>query len=246
MNSKSKTKSPKLPFVFSNFAITADGKIAFANHEFAPFSSPRDREHMMELRTLADAVICGARTVKETETILGMGGMKFQKRRLKKGLSEFPLRVVVSGSGSIDSSATIFKKRFSPVIVLATERISKVKLKQLRVVADEVRICGKHEISFPAALRWLREKWNVKRLLCEGGGELHGALVRTRLVDELHLTVCPMIFGGRNTPTIAEGLGFQRLSYAEKFELTSIKRKNDELFTVFSRRKQKFIGNFRC
>jgi riboflavin biosynthesis pyrimidine reductase len=100
-----------------------------------------------------------------------------------------------------------------------------------------VKICGKTEINFPTALRWLRTRWNVNRLLCEGGGKLNDALFRAGLADEIHLTVCPKIFGGRTAPTIAEGIGFPRLARAEQFELTSIKRKKSELFTVFSRRK---------
>ena len=226
-----------LPFIFSNFAMTADGKIAFANGEFTPFSSRRDREHMMELRATADAVMCGARTIEVTGTILGNGGEKFRKLRIKRGLAEFPLRVIVSGSGSINPTAKIFKKRFSPIIVLTTARISKANLKNLRAVADEVKVCGKTEINFPAALRWLREKWRVRRLLCEGGGELHGALIHTDLVDQLHLTICPKIFGGRNAPTIANGSGFSRLADAAQFKLKSTNRVDDELFAVFARSK---------
>ena len=109
-------------------------------------------------------------------------------------------------------------------------------LKTLRATADEVIICGKTEINFRTALRRLRAKWNVKRLLCEGGGELNDALFRAGLVDELHLTICPKIFGGRQAPTIAEGIGFQTLAQAEGFKIQSIKRVKDELFTVFSRR----------
>ncbi|MEI9963030.1 MAG: dihydrofolate reductase family protein [Limisphaerales bacterium] len=45
----------------------------------------------------------------------------------------------------------------------------------------------------------------MKRLLCEGGAELSDALFRAGLVNELHLTICPKIFGGRTAPTIAEG-----------------------------------------
>jgi 2,5-diamino-6-(ribosylamino)-4(3H)-pyrimidinone 5'-phosphate reductase len=224
-----------LPFVFVNFAMTADGKIAFGNRGFIPFGSNRDRKHMMELRATADAVICGARTVEVTETILGAGGMKFRRRRLKQGLSEFPLRVVASGSGSIDPGANIFKKHFSPVIVLTTGRISKSKFERLRAVADDVKIFGGSEIDFRAAFRWLREKWKVKRLLCEGGGELHAALVRAGLVDELHLTICPKIFGGRDAPTIADGSGFNFLAEAAKFRMKSAGRKTAELFTVFER-----------
>jgi riboflavin-specific deaminase-like protein len=226
----------KLPFVFSNFAMTADAKIAFAGGGFTTFSSRRDREHMMELRATADAVMCGAKTIEVTGTILGNGGEKFRKRRLKRGLAEYPLRVIVSGSGSINPAANIFKKRFSPIVILTTTRISKANLKKLRTIADEVKICGKTEINFPAALRWLREKWNVRRLLCEGGGELHGALTQAGLVDELHLTICPKIFGGRQAPTIAEGKRFFHLADAAQFKFQSAQRVGDELFAVFGKR----------
>jgi riboflavin-specific deaminase-like protein len=147
------------------------------------------------------------------------------------------LRIIVSGSGSINPAAKIFKKRFSPIVVLTTEGISKADLKKLGAYADEVKICGKTEINFPVALRWLREKWNVRRLLCEGGGELHGALVRADLLNELHLTISPKIFGGRNAPTIADGKGFSRLADAAQFKLKSANRVEDELFAVFARRK---------
>lgn len=227
----------KPPFVFSNFAMTADGKIAFAGGKFTPFGSRRDLEHIYELRATADAVMCGARTVETTGTILGNGGEKFGKLRIKHGLAEFPLRVLVSGSGSVNPAAKIFKKRFSPIVVLTTARIPKANLKELLAVADEVKICGKSQINFPAALRWLREKWNVKHLLCEGGGELHSALIRAGLLDELNLTICPKIFGGQNVPTIANGSGFSRLADAAQFKLKSINRVDDELFAVFSRRK---------
>jgi len=104
-------------------------------------------------------------------------------------------------------------------------------------VAGEVKICGKTEINFHSALRWLRTKWNVQRLLCEGGGQLNDALFRAGLVDEVHLTICPKIFGGRCAPTIAEGIGFQRLAQAQGFKIQSIKRFEGELFTVFSKQK---------
>ena len=218
-------------------AMTADGKIATANRAVHSFGSARDLAHLYELRATADAVMCGARTVEISQTILGNGGEKFRQLRLKNGLAEYPVRVIVSGSGSLDPAAKIFQKRFSPVIILTTERASTKKLVQLRKLADAVKICGEREINFPIALRWLRAQWNVKRLLCEGGGELNDALFRAGLVDEINLTICPKIFGGRTAPTIAEGIGFPKLAGAEIFELTSIKRKKGELFTAFSRVK---------
>ena len=84
-----------------------------------------------------------------------------------------------------------------------------------------MKICGGSEINFRAAFRWLRKKWRVKRLLCEGGGELNDALFRAGLVDELHLTICPKIFGGRRAPTIADGKGQAKLKLARRFRLQS-------------------------
>ena len=236
MSPKSKAQSPKLPFVFVNMAMTADGKIASANRAVHSFGSARDLRHLYELRATADAILCGARTVEISDSILGNGGENFRKLRLKNGLTEFPLRVIVSGSGSINPTAKIFQKQFSPIIVLTTKRAAAKKLKSLRELADEVKICGETEINFPAALRWLRAKWGIKRLLCEGGGELNDALFRAGLVDEINLTICPRIFGGRTAPTIADGCGLGYLALAKKYELTSQNAKRGELFTVFSRR----------
>jgi len=229
-------KNPKLPFVLVNMAMTADGKIATANRAVHSFGSARDRRHLYELRATADAVLCGARTVEISEATMGNGGEPFRRRRLKNGLAEFPIRVIASGSGSLSPTAKIFRRRFSPILLLTTARAPQRRLIQLRHLVDEIKATGTAEIDFPATLAWLRKKWNVKRLLCEGGGELNDALFRAGLVDEIHLTFCPKIFGGRAAPTIADGLGCPRLSKAAQFKLTSLQRISGELFTVFSRR----------
>ena len=235
MNSRPKTENSKLPFVVVNMAMTADGKIATANRAVSSFGSARDREHLLELRATADAVMAGARTVNSAPINLGPGPLRFRRQRLKDGLAEHNLRVVVTGSGLVNPQAEIFKHRFSPIIVFTTKRATRARLHQLRAVADEVKVCGNRKINLRAALRWLRRKWGVKRLLCEGGGELNAALFRAGLVDELYLTVCPIIFGGREAPTIAEGDGFRRLAKAMRLQAKSFKRIGREAFAVFSR-----------
>jgi 2,5-diamino-6-(ribosylamino)-4(3H)-pyrimidinone 5'-phosphate reductase len=233
---KSATKihrTTALPFVFLNVATTADGKLAPASRHFIPFAGRRDQEHLLELRATADAVMSGARTVDLSPVKLGPGGAKYRRQRLRRGLTEYNLRVVVSGSGSLDPNAEIFKHRFSPIIILTTARAPAAKLRQLRTLADEVKICGEREIDFSFALRWLRREWNVKRLLCEGGGEINAGLFEARLVNELHLTLCPVIFGGATAPTLADGKGFSTLARATQLELASQKRVADELFLVY-------------
>lgn len=222
-----------LPFVFINVATTADGKLAPANRKFVPFSSRRDQQLLLELRTRADAVMAGARTVDLMPVKLGPGPAKYRRMRLRNGLAEYNLRVVVSGSGTLDPRAEIFKHHFSPVIVLVSGRAPESRLRKLREVADEVKVFGEDALDFVAALHWLRKKWKVKRLLCEGGGEINGGLFRAGLVDEVYQTLCPLVFGGRNAPTMADGLGVQALAQATKLRLKSFKRVGDELFLVY-------------
>ena len=222
-----------LPFVFLNVASTADGKLAPASRHFIPFGSKRDQRHLLELRATADAVMSGARTVDLSPVKLGPGGEKFRRQRLRRGLTEYNLRIIVSGSGSIDPHAEIFKHHFSPIIILTTARAPASKLRQLEKLADEVKICGEREIDFDFALRWLRKKWKVNRLLCEGGGEINAGLLEAHLVNEVHVTLCPCIFGGRTAPTMADGRGFARLADAARLQIKSRKRIGDELFLVY-------------
>jgi 2,5-diamino-6-(ribosylamino)-4(3H)-pyrimidinone 5'-phosphate reductase len=230
-----KTKRLKLPFVLVNMAMTADGKIATANRAVSSFASARDHEHLLELRATADAVMAGARTVDSAPINLGPGPARFRRKRLNHGLAEYNLRVIVSRSGSINPRAQVFQRRFSPIIILTTHQAGAGRIRKLRALADVVKVCGRKEINFRAAFRWLRKQWRVKRLLCEGGGELNDAVFRAGLVGELHLTLCPKIFGGRHAPTIADGRGFGHLTGAERFRLKSIRRNGGELFTVFTR-----------
>ena len=225
-------RSP-LPFVMVNMAMTADGKIATANRAVSSFGSRRDQRHLLELRATAAAIMAGARTVDLNRVTMGPGPLKYRRLRVKHGLAEYNLRVIVSRSGSVDPNAELFRHRFGPVIVLTTRSAPASRRQQLAELADVVKICGNREIDFPDALRWLRQEWKIKRLLCEGGGEVNDALFRAGLVDELHLTVCPLVFGGRTAPSIADGRGTGSLAACAALRLASVKRYGNEMFFVF-------------
>jgi 2,5-diamino-6-(ribosylamino)-4(3H)-pyrimidinone 5'-phosphate reductase len=221
------------PFVFINVATTVDGKLAPENRKFVPFGSKRDLELLYELRAKADAALMGARTVDSAPGHYGPGPAKYRRLRLQRGLPEYNLRVIVSGRGTLSPKSDIFRYRFSPIIVLTSARASVRNLKQLRSVADDVEIFGDEEMDFKAALDWLQEKWKVKKLLCEGGGELNTALIRQNLVDEIYITICPLVFGGRGAPTMADGLGVKSVEEATKLRIKSMKRVGQELFVVY-------------
>jgi 2,5-diamino-6-(ribosylamino)-4(3H)-pyrimidinone 5'-phosphate reductase len=227
------------PFVSINMAMSADGKIATAGRQVIPLGSARDLARLLRLRAAADAVLCGARTIESEPISLGPGPTRYRKLRLRRGLAEYNLRIVASGSGSINPDAEVFRHHFSPIIVLTTSRISPEKRRRLETVADEVKVCGDSTIDFSAACVWLRDQWRVKRLLSEGGGELNGALFAADLVDEVHLTICAKIIGGRHAPTIADGVGLPLLSQAIPLELHSLRRLGLELFLTYRRAKRR-------
>ncbi len=222
-----------LPFVLINVATTADGKLAPATRKFVPFGSPRDKKLLLELRATADAVLSGARTVDLAPVSLGPGGVRYRRLRLKRKLAEYNLRVVVSGSATLNPEAAIFKKRFSPIIVLVSGSAPAGRVKRLAKVADAVKRFGDQEVDFRAALGWLRKEYGVKRLLCEGGGQVNEGLFRAGVVKEIHQTLCPLVIGGHHAPTMADGRGVNLVPEATRLRLKSVHRHGSELFLVY-------------
>lgn len=228
----------RLPKVSINVAISLDGKIAPANRHFVPFTSRRDHDLMMLLRTRHDAVMSGSRTVENGKVDLGSGGKKYQKLRLDSRLPEFHLRVIVSGSGSIDPKAYIFTRRFSPIIILTSEAAPALKIRVLKDLADDLFVSPGKTLNFTSALQWLREKWKVGTLLCEGGGEVNGALFDENLVDRVYTTIAPVIIGGRDAPTMADGRGVSKLADAIQLKSRSLEKIGQELYCCYDVRKQ--------
>lgn len=223
-------KGLSLPYIIANMAMSADGKIATANRKIHSFGSERDLDNLYHLRTRADAVMCGAKTAEADGVTLGTGGAKYEKIRIKNNLSPCHIRVIVSGSGSINTNAKVFKSKISPIIIITKSSLQRETLNRLTRVADDVVAFGKETINFRMALAYLKEKWQVNVVLCEGGGELNSALFKLGLIDEVYLTICPYIFGGDKSPTIADGEGIKSLMDAVKLELLSKKLVGSEIF----------------
>ena len=226
-------QSTDRPFVLVNMAMTADGKIATRSRGITSFGGEPDQQHLYELRATVDAVMCGARTLESAPVTLDNGGESFAKIRRQRGLSVHPLRVAVSGRGTLSPAATLFREGSAPILVLTTSLVPRRRLTMLREQADAVWVGAGAQLDLPAALRWLRSEWQVRRLLCEGGGALNDAMFRAGLVDELHLTICPLVFGGRTAPTIADGRGHSQLADCCRLRLTSCRRKGGDWFVVF-------------
>jgi len=220
------------PFVLINGAVSADGKLALENRSLIQFSSQRDRFFVFQLRARVDAVLCGMETVESFSIDLSVGPPACRAARKQRKLKPEPIRVLVSPDGDLDPSARVFQNTSAPIVVLTTQRGAKRCLKTLTQPV-RVQAFGKSAVDFVAAFRWLRDEFAVKRLLCEGGGETNAALIRSGVVDQIHLTVCPLVLCGRRAPTLCDGTGFAALDQSTRLKLKSVKALNGELFLVY-------------
>jgi 2,5-diamino-6-(ribosylamino)-4(3H)-pyrimidinone 5'-phosphate reductase len=73
------------------------------------------------------------------------------------------------------------------------------------------------------------EKMGLKKIIVEGGGEINWSVLKLGLVNELVVTISPIIIGGRNAKTLVEGEGYTKISDGIKMKLTKtiIQNKNE-------------------
>lgn len=215
------------PFVTANFAITADGRISTRNQTPADFSSPRDKHRLLEIRATCDAVLAGVTTIATDNMTMGLPDEGLRAAREKKGLPPYPLRVLVSASGRIDPELKVFSRDFSPIVVFSTTRMSRAVQMSLLCHADLYLSQGTVDLAW--MMQVLRRELGVKRLVCEGGARVFRALLEAGLVDELHVTVCPRVFGGAKAPTLT-GIAGGFLPRSASLELREMDVIDDECF----------------
>jgi riboflavin-specific deaminase-like protein len=194
------------PWVSVNFAVTWDGRISTRKRTPSNFSSPRDKRRLLEIRSRADAVLAGAATVAADDMIMGLPAADLRAARVRRGRPPYPLRVLVTNSGRIDPKQRLFEAGISRIVIFSTERMPRRIRTALAGKADLV-LASAERVDFPAMLRTLRTKYDVRRLDCEGGGRVCRALLEADLIDEIHLTLCPRVFGGEEAPTITGRAG---------------------------------------
>ena len=216
------------PFVTVNFAITWDGRVSTRNHTPADFTSKRDKHHLSEIRATCDAVLIGASTLAADRMTMGLSDPALRAARVARKRPACPLRVVISNSGRISPTLRVFEKDFSPIVIFATTKMPA----RTRASLAEKSDLWLHEsaaVNLPAMLATLRAEYRVKRLVCEGGPRLFRAMLAENLVDEIHLTLAPRIFGGRAAPTLT-GLPGNFLPHSTRCALREMKVVDGECF----------------
>ncbi|MEU4159880.1 pyrimidine reductase family protein [Actinoplanes sp. NPDC026670] len=179
------------PVLRANFIASADGAVSVDGLS-AGLQGPGDKEIFDHLRTVCDALIVAAGTVRAE----GYDALRLtapaRAWRVSAGLPEFPLMVIVSGSLDLDPGQLIFSD--APVRPIVLTRPGAPAAAPVRDVAEVIEV-GDGEVDLAAGVRLLHGR-GATQLLCEGGPGLFGALIAADLVDELCLTVAPLLAGG--------------------------------------------------
>ncbi|MFF5226853.1 pyrimidine reductase family protein [Dactylosporangium sp. NPDC000521] len=180
---------PPEPSVRVNFVASLDGAGTLDGRS-AGLSGVEDKRVFGILRMRCDALLVGAGTVRDE----GYRALRLDEERrrwrLEHGLSEYPTLVIVSGRGDLDpAQPALADAPVKPVVVTR----NRTDTEHLEPVANVLR-AGDDHVDLVAALGRLRAD-GYAQILSEGGPRLFGSLTAAGLVDELCLTVSPLLTG---------------------------------------------------
>ncbi|MEO3788324.1 pyrimidine reductase family protein [Actinocorallia sp. B10E7] len=196
---------PEDPWLRANMIASVDGAATRGGLSGA-LGNEADRVLFHKLRGLADVVLVGAGTV----------------RAEGYGPASVPL-AVVSRTLGFDYSSPLFQGRTILVTTATAPGLAEAR------DHAEVIVAGEHSVDHRLALKLLHER-GLTKVLCEGGPSLLGQLVGAGLLDELCLTVSPVLLGGSalrilHGPPAAQELG-----------LASVRQDGEHLFLRYRRR----------
>ena len=176
-----------------NFVASIDG--AATDHGLSGgLSGHADKRVFDLLRRLSDVILVGAGTVRAE----GYGAMRLDpasvQLRRASGLTDQPVFAIVSGTLGLDPESAVFTDAPVKTIVVTVGASSQVKKEAFSRVAD-VLVCGEQTLDVNVMLDAF-EKRGLRQVLCEGGPTLFGTLLGADRVDELCLTISPLLEAG--------------------------------------------------
>ncbi|MFB9569664.1 pyrimidine reductase family protein [Saccharopolyspora hordei] len=192
------------PWVRVNFVSSLDGAVTVRGSSRG-LSAPVDQRVLGLIRDLSDVVLVGVGTA----VAEGYRGVKRTEvraeRRERRGLSPVPPIALVTARASLPPDSPLLTDTVVPPIVLTTEAAPAQRQAELADAGADVVVAGDAEVDLRAALAALDER-GLRRIGCEGGPRLFGSLVDQDLVDELCLTLSPLLTSG-DARRIAVGAG---------------------------------------
>lgn len=210
---------PGRPWVLANFVATVDGSVA-VDGRVGALSSSIDNQVFELLRAIADVVMVGAGTVRAER----YGPVKLDElgQAVRDGRDP-PAVAVVSRSLDLDWTWPLFTDPAIRTIVVTCASADPKRLDAARGVGDVI-VAGDDDLDLTDALSQFRKRGH-ELITCEGGPTLLRDLLAAGLLDELCLTIAPLV-GGDPLRLLADGATFAQ----QRLRLAHVLRGGDELF----------------
>jgi riboflavin biosynthesis pyrimidine reductase len=219
------------PWVRVNFVSTIDGAAQGPDSRAASISSPADQRLFAILRSLSDLIVVGAGTARaEKYQPVELDEVSSELRQ-RLGLAPTPTIAVVSRS--LDVPDDLLSDGTAPTIVVAPQGAAGSRLAEL-THDDRLITAGAGKVDLDSAVSALSRR-GYTRILCEGGPTLFADLARDDRLDELCVTLSPMLVGGdarriTRGPLITSGV---------RLQLAHVIGAGDDLFLRYVRRTPK-------
>jgi 5-amino-6-(5-phosphoribosylamino)uracil reductase len=204
--------------VFSNTAVSLDGRIATVAVDHVPLGDEEDLDGMSKLRAQADAVFVGGRSFRNyTRPLIERKGDRVQRARPM-------VNAVLTRHGVLGKGITrqAWEAAGAELWIFGPEGIRPAH------EAIAARVITTTEPSATWVLDKLAEE-GLSNVLVEGGGDLIYQLLAAERLDELYVTYCPWIVGGVGAPSLCDGAGFDA-NTMRRLELVDMRPHGSELF----------------
>jgi len=192
---------PKGRWVRANMIASVDGAI-MVDRRSGGLSGPADRLVFGVLRSLADVIVVGAETARAERYRQAQPGELWQQLRTGRPLG-LPIAVLTRRLDLDLTSGLFADAGLARTILITTDQAPQERLRAAARVADVV-VAGAAEVGAATAIDVLEQRgW--RRILVEGGPTLLGEFAAADLVDELCLTISPVLEGGYATARVTSG-----------------------------------------
>ncbi|MGC0415297.1 RibD family protein [Embleya sp. AB8] len=185
------------PYVLLSFAASLDGYIDDATDRRLLLSNDEDFARVDEVRAGCDAILVGATTIRRDNPRLLVRSAAHREARVARGLTESPIKVMLSSTGDLDPGAAFFTAGdVDKVVYCSGEGVEKARD---RVGAIAAVVDAGSPLSLETVLADLHGR-GVRRLMVEGGGHVHTLFLQAGLVDEIHAVFAPFFVGDATAP----------------------------------------------
>src|SRR6267378_8426792 len=193
-------------WVRGNMIASVDGG-ATDGGKAGGLAGPGDRAVFSLMRHAADVILVGAATVRIENYSGAQLPVAARQARQRRGQAEVPPIAVVTRSGDLDPSALLFTRtEVRPLILTSAQTVDDTR-RRLAAVAEVIDASGTDPNSAdPAVVLEVLAERGLFRVLSEGGPLFLGSLIENGLMDELCLTIAPILVGGASK-RIVTGLG---------------------------------------